>query len=213
MRRLDKEEGCLFLPNPQAPMNTERIARKLCQNLERLPYLPFVTDEELGERLDPEVIQAFRLLESLNRAQGICYRCGGKCCHEMGCELFSPELGGCPIADYRPLLCRFHYCEKFGPEHEGLVKGLRDLFVSAAAHGEAESRVVLGLELNMLLYRACRKPDDHCPHLVENMRQIAAAAHRGEMSWQEAKGKFREEVETYRSMKQQEANLALAGAD
>ena len=194
-------------------MNTERTARNLCQSLERLPYLPFVTDEELAACLEPEAIEAFSLLERLNRAQEICSQCGGKCCQEMGCELFSPELEGCPTADYRPLLCRFHYCEKFGPEHEGLVKGLRDLFVSAAAHGEAESKVTLGMALNMLLYRACRKPEDPCPPLVENMRQIASAAHRGEMSWQEAKGKFRDEVGTYRSMKRKEANPLLAGAD
>ena len=181
-------------------MNTERTARNLCLSLETIPYLPFITDGELAERLEPEVIQALNLLERLNRAQGICSRCGGKCCAEMGCELFSPDLEGCPIADYRPLLCRFHYCEKFGPEHEGLITGLRDFFASAAADEEAESRVVLGLELNMLLYRACRKPDDPCPQLVENMRQIAAAAQRGEMSWEEAKEGFRREVETYRSI-------------
>lgn len=194
-------------------MNTEKTARNLCRNLERLQYLPFVTDEEPEEQLELEVIQALNLLEGLNQAQAICSGCGGKCCQEMGCELFSPELEGCPIADYRPLLCRFHYCEKFGPEHEGLVKGLRDLFVSAAAHGEAGSRVALGLELNMLLYRACRKPDDPCPQLVENMRQIAAAARRGEMGWQEAKGKFRGEVETYMSMKRKEADIAFHAAE
>ncbi len=194
-------------------MNTERTARNLCQSLETLPCLPFVTDEELEERLELEVIQALNLLERLNQAQGICSGCGGKCCAEMGCELFSPELGGCPIADYRPLLCRFHYCEKFGPEHEGPIKRLRNLFAAAASHGEAESRVASGLELNMLLYRACRRPDDPCPHLVGNMRQIAAAARRGEMSWQEAKGKFREEVETYRSMKRQKTNVAFHAAE
>ena len=191
-------------------MNTEMTARNLYRSLETLPYLPFVTDEELGERLEPEVLQALSLLERLSQAEEICSRCRGKCCHEMECELFSPELEGCPIADYRPLLCRFHYCEKFSPEHEGLVKGLRDLFVSAASHGEAESRVVLGLELNMLLYRACRKPEDPCPPLVENIRQTATAAHRGEISWQEAKEKFRNEIETYRSKKWMERALLHA---
>ena len=192
---------CLFHLNPQTPMNTERTARNLRRSLETLPYLPFVTDEELEKRLELEVIQALNLLEKLNQAQGICSGCKGKCCEEMGCELFFPELDSCPIADYRPLLCRFHYCEKFGAEHEGLIKMLRDLFASAASHGEAESRVSSALELNMLLYRACRKPDDHCPQVVENMRQIAAAARRGVMNWQEAKGRFRVEVETFRSMK------------
>ena len=179
--------------------NIERAALSLWRSLEGLPHLPFVTDEELELGLPPDVIRALDFLDCINKAQSICSRCGGKCCHEMGCELYAPEMGGCPIACYRPVLCRFHYCERFGHEHEGLVKGLRDLLLSAASHPEETSREASALELNVLLYRASRKPEDPCPQLVEDMHRIMDAARRGEMGWQQAKEKLTRGVETHRT--------------
>jgi hypothetical protein len=180
-------------------MKMERATQSLWRSIEQLPHLPFVIDKELEEGLEPQIVQALKLLDVLNLTERICSQCGGKCCHEMGCELFTRELGCCPISDYRPLLCRFHYCEKFGAEHEVLIKWLRDLFVSATSHGEAGSRAITALELNMLLFRACRASEAPCPQLVENLRQIVATARSGDISWQEAKEQLGKEVETYRS--------------
>ena len=177
----------------------DRQTENLWHGIEQLPHLPFVTDAELEENLDPQIVQALRLLDGLNQAQRICHQCGGKCCREMGCELFAAELGCCPIADYRPLICRFQFCEKFGSEHETLIKWLRDLFVSATSHGQAGSREVAALELGLLLLQACRGPEDHCPQLIENMRQITDLARSGAISWQQARGQLIREVEVYRS--------------
>lgn len=179
-------------------MEVDLLTQNLWRSVERLPHLPFVTDTELEDNLDLQIVQALRLLDGINRAQSICSQCGGQCCRDMGCELFTAELGCCPIADYRPLLCRFHYCEKFGPEHETLIKWLRDLFAAAASHGEAGSRAVGALELNLLLLRTCRGADDPCPQLLENMCHITAAARSGEIGWQQAREQLNQQVEAYR---------------
>ena len=184
-----------FIPE----LDMDRLTQNLWHSIEQLPHLPFVTDTELEDNLDLQIVQALRLLDGLNLAQSICSQCGGQCCRDMGCDLFTAELGCCPIADYRPLLCRFHYCEKFGLEHETLIKWLRDLFGAATSLGEAGSRAVVALELNLLLLRTCRGADDPCPQLLWDMRQITAAACSGEISWQQAKEQLNQQVEVYRS--------------
>lgn len=208
---MSNDQTLLFAPEPgmdrgnqssssaEAVMEMERVAQNLWRSIEQLPHLPFVTDRELKDKLELQIVQALQLLDSLNQAQMICSQCGGKCCRDMGCELFISEIGCCPIADFRPLLCRFQFCEKFGSEHETLIKWLRDLFVSATSHGEAGSREARALELSLLLLRACRGPEDHCPQLIENMLQITALARSGAISWQEARGQLIKEVEVYRS--------------
>lgn len=164
----------------------ERQAQALGACLARLPHLPFTTDEELRQVLEPDVTWALDLLDGLNLEQALCARCGGKCCRDMGCELFQPEQGGCPIARFRPILCRFQYCEQFGGEHEWLAKGLRDLVLATAAHLDGESREARALDLNVALYRASRRDTEPCPAPVQRIRRYAAAAYSGEIGWREA---------------------------
>jgi len=180
----------------------EMATQNLWRSIEQLPHLPFVIDRELEEGLELQIVQALQLLDNLNLAQGICSQCGGKCCRDLGCDLFTPELGSCPIAEYRPLICRFHYCERFGSEQDVLIQWLRDLFTSATCHGEAGSRATTALELNMLMFRACKRSEDSCPQLVEKMGQIIAMARSEGISWQEAEEQLGREIEAYRSNSQ-----------
>lgn len=188
-------------------MEMNRPTQNLWHSIEQLPHLPFVTDAELEDKLDVQIVQVLRLLDGLNQAHSICSQCGGQCCRDMGCELFTPELGCCPIADYRPLICRFQFCEKFGSQHETLIKWLRDLFTSATGHGEAGSRAVRALELNLLLFQACRGADAPCPQLLQNICLITAAARSQEIGWQEARRQINQEVEAYRSAQDQSMTL------
>jgi hypothetical protein len=180
-------------------MNIEQAIENLATNLDKFPQLPFVTDLEVREVFGQEVARALEFLEGTNKESGICSACGGKCCQQMGCEFFYQAFGGCPIHEYRPLLCRFHYCEKFGEDQKSLIRELSDIFVSGVSRLEAESGAIPSIELNMLLYSACRKPEESYPRLIKDIRHIVAAAKRGEVDREKAIMMLREEVLSYRS--------------
>ena len=180
-------------------MNIEQAIENFTTNLDKFPQLPFITDLEVSEVFGQEVAQSLELLEGKNKEGGICSACGGKCCQQMGCELFDESFGKCPIHEHRPVLCRFHYCEKFGDDQKSLIRELLDIFASGVSRLEAENGAIPSIELNMLLYSACRKPEESCPRLIEDMRHIVAAAKRGEVDWEKAIMMLREKVLSYRA--------------
>ena len=180
-------------------MNGEQAIENFITGLDRSPQLPFITDLELRELFGQEVSQAFEFLEGINKEREICSACGGKCCQQMGCEFFYEAFGGCPIHECRPVLCRFHYCEKFGENQKSLIRELLDIFVSGVSRLEAENGAIPSIELNMLLYSACRKPEESYPRLIEDIRYIVAAAKRGEVDREKAIMVLKEEVRSYRS--------------
>ena len=180
-------------------MNIEQAIENLTTNLDKFPQLPFVTDLEVRELFGQEVTQSLEFLEGKNKEGGICSTCGGKCCQQMGCEFFYPAFGACPIHEDRPLLCRFHYCEKFGEDQKSLICELLDIFVSGVSRLEAESGAIPSIELNMLLYSECRKPEESYPRLIGDIRHIVDAAKRGEVDREKAIVMLREEVLSYRS--------------
>jgi len=195
-------------------VNKEKAIQNLTLNIERFPQLPFIADCEVTELLSPEVSRALGLLDRISDEKGICSACGGGCCQQMGCELFAPEFGECPIHEYRPLLCRFHYCERFGTEHEALIRELIAIFTSAVSKLEAECRAIPAIELNMLLYGACRRADEPCPWPIEGMRQIMESARRGETTWHVARRMLGDAVQSYRAMRLSERpSVAQAKVD
>lgn len=197
----------------QASMDKEKAIKNFGRNVKRFPQLPFIADLELEELFGQEVGRALEFLERIDREEKICSSCGGRCCRQMGCEFFAEDFGECPINDYRPLLCRFHYCEEFGGDQKSLIKELSDIFVEGISRLEAESGAISAIELNMLLYGACRNSEEPRPSLIEDIRQILAAANRGQIDWEGARRMLREEVQSYRSMKLKEANPAFHYAE
>lgn len=74
------------------------------------PFKVFLTDEEFEALFTAEIAA---LLCSLNEvSQQKCAECGGKCCREAGCKLYSPRFTGCPIYEIRPRECRYHFCHQ-----------------------------------------------------------------------------------------------------
>ena len=181
--------------------------------MDRFPQLPFITDLEIRKLFGQEVAQALESLEGVNKEREICFTCGGKCCQQMRCEFFDSAFEECPIHEYRPVLCRFHYCEEFGEDQTSLVRELLDIFVSGVAQLEAENGAIPSIELNMLLYSECRKPEVSCPPLIDDMRHIVAAASRGEVDRGKAKIMLREEVRSYRSRNLTARSVAPQGRD
>ncbi len=74
------------------------------------PSQIFLTDEEFEALFSAEIA---RLIRNLNEvSQQRCRECGGKCCREVGCRLYSPAFKGCPIYEIRPRECRYHFCNQ-----------------------------------------------------------------------------------------------------
>ena len=194
-------------------MDKEQAIENLVRNIGNFPCLPFITDLELRQLFGEEVGQALEFMEAINRERKICSTCGGQCCRQMGCDFFVDGLGECPIYDLRPLICRFHYCDKFGEEHKSLIKELADVIVGGVSGLERQVGSVAAIELNMLLYAACRKGEEPLPDLIKDMRQIMAAAKEAKIDWEKAKRMFRDEVKSQGSGNLKQANLAFHYAE
>ena len=179
-------------------LNTEQAIQNLIANLGKFPQLPFLTDREVRGLFGEEVGYALQSIDEINKERRICSTCGGKCCQQMECELFDETFERCPISEHRPLLCRFHYCEKFGEDLEPMGKQLLDVFVKGVSRLESEHSSIPSVELNMLLYRTCRLPEKRYPGLVEDLQWIVAAAKQGKLAPEEELAMLRDRVESYR---------------
>lgn len=155
-------------------MDKAKAARSFLTCALKLPYLPFITEDEMRRLFGEEMASALESLEEVNRSKDICGGCGGKCCQEMQCELYALSYGGCPIYKYRPVLCRLNYCAQFGAENKSLVLELRDVGVEAVSLLEADDPTAAAIELNMLLYGACRAPNEPAPAPIQRMKKALA---------------------------------------
>jgi hypothetical protein len=147
--------------------------------------LALVTDDELRSLFGAELAAVVDELARDERYAGLCRRCGGNCCAEIGCELFAPELDRCPIHAYRPIACRLHYCHLFDAAHRELVIALRDVFL--ACQGEAAP----DLEGPPLLHSA--------PGLASRLRPLVEEMLAGRLSRAEGARRIAAEVARYRS--------------
>jgi hypothetical protein len=70
----------------------------------------FPTDSEFESLFGAQIAEATRMLAG--HAAAICQSCAGECCRRIECEFYSDRFNSCPIHEYRPVKCRFYYCEK-----------------------------------------------------------------------------------------------------
>jgi len=70
----------------------------------------FPTDGEFEALFGAQIAEATKMLGRY--AAGICQSCGGECCRRIECEFYSDRFENCPVHEYRPVKCRFYYCEK-----------------------------------------------------------------------------------------------------
>ena len=125
--------------------------------------LPFLTTQEVERLFGEEVASTLRLLDSLNARKGVCSTCGGKCCHQLRCEVYAAEFGHCPIFSLRPVLCRFNFCHLFGKENSDMAKKLISVAANTLSTIEAGTPAAEALTMNVRLFRECRDDDEPCP--------------------------------------------------
>lgn len=110
-------------------MDVDTAIANFLASCHRFEQLLFVTDEELERLFGRELVMTINRLERFNQEESVCLQCGGSCCHDIGCELYLPRFGRCPIHGFRPIACRLHFCHRFDAVDKSLVLALRNTFL------------------------------------------------------------------------------------
>ncbi|MDM7999490.1 MAG: hypothetical protein QUS33_05675 [Dehalococcoidia bacterium] len=157
----------------------------------RFAKVALLTDAEVEELFGPETAAALAIFDHYSEESGLCASCGGICCSEIGCEVYSPLFGKCPIYATRPLLCRFHFCHRFDAVDKTLVVALRDVFLACyTAYQIRDGTIALSMNVPPL--------EMSCPTLVANTEPVMDAVRDGSLDPQEGSQLIRKEVERYR---------------
>ncbi len=128
-----------------AAIDKQRVVDIFLTEIGGLSRLPFISDDEIARLYGDEVVATLAELGRANDAGRICADCGGKCCRVCGCELYSERFAWCPIAAYRPVVCRLHFCHLFEPAGRRAVIELTDVFFDSllAAEERNDQRIRL----------------------------------------------------------------------
>ena len=104
---------------------------------DRLVRLPLISDAEVEGLFSPILLHTLAQLRQYDLNEQICAACSERCCALIRCELYDPALGFCPAFNWRPLLCRMHYCHKF-EAHWKAVKVIGDIFLESLLAAERQ---------------------------------------------------------------------------
>lgn len=157
----------------------------------RFAQVALLNDEEVRELFGAETAAALDAFDRYSVENGLCASCGGVCCSEIGCEVYSPRFEECPIHATRPLLCRFHFCHRFDVVDKTLVVALRDIFLACyTADQIARGTIAESMSVPPL--------ETACPALVANIEPAVEAVQEGRISPQDGADLIRKEVARYR---------------
>lgn len=109
-------------------MDKEKATRSFLEHVDRLPRLPLVTDVEMDALFGEEIAAVLAQLDRHNQAEHMCLQCENRCCQVCQCELYTPQFSRCPIQEFRPVLCRLHFCNRFRVAGSTLLDKLGDIF-------------------------------------------------------------------------------------
>lgn len=173
-------------------MDIDKAVRNFLKQVDRFGQLLLVTDNEVEELYGEEVAAALAKLERINQEKQICSGCDGFCCWKIGCDLYDIKFNRCPVNDFRPLACRFHFCNSFYILENELVTELADIFYSSF--------------LALSVWDSDKSTEMISPLLAGVPTELAAAlslrmgeVRRGELDTELAEEFVRREVETYRT--------------
>lgn len=119
-------------------LNREKAVTNFLQYIDRLTRLPLITDSEMSSLFGEEVVAAIEQLDRYNQEKQLCSDCVSRCCLACRCELYIPEFGCCPIHEYRPVLCRFHFCDSFREVGSSIIRELGDIFFDSLSAADRE---------------------------------------------------------------------------
>lgn len=157
----------------------------------RFVQVALLTDEEVRELFGEDTAAALAAFDRYSEENGLCASCGGVCCSEIGCEVYSPQFGECPIHATRPLLCRFHFCHRFDVADKTLVIALRDIFLACYTADQISSGTIA---------KSMSVPplETACPALAANVQPLMDEIREGSLDPQNGIQLIRKEVDRYR---------------
>lgn len=162
------------------------------ERVDRFPQMVLVTDEEVKELFGEGVAAALAKLEHYQRDEELCAGCGGTCCGDIGCELYASQFSVCPIYDFRPLACRFHFCHRFDALDKSLIIQLRDVFLGCfMAVDFSDSANLRSLD--------CPPLAGVCPELVAALSPWVEMVRDGSLAPERAAEAMCRQAEKYRS--------------
>ena len=157
----------------------------------RFAQVALLTDEEVRELFGADSAAALAAFDRYSEENGLCASCGGVCCSEIGCEVYSPRFHECPIHATRPLLCRFHFCHRFDVVDKTLVIALRDIYLACyTAEQISSGTIAKSMSVPPL--------ETACPALMANVQPLMETVREGRLDPQRGIQLIRKEVDRYR---------------
>lgn len=173
-------------------MDKAKSIQTFLERVKQLTRLPLITDAEMDTLYGEEVTAALDELARLNEKEQFCQNCQTRCCPAVKCELYAPQFSRCPIYEFRPPICRLHYCHRFFANGDTLLKEMSDIFfdslLTADKLGSAKARLF-----------DCPPLTICCPDLVTVTAQWINSVREGTLDPEEAIRLIRQEAEKYRT--------------
>lgn len=120
-------------------LNLDRAVSRFLKRVESLSRLPLITDAEMLDLYGEEVTVSAGELAKYNREAGICSNCAKRCCLMVRCELYDTRFSRCPIHNYRPAICRMHFCEKFAVDDPSFIREFADVYINSLLEAKLEN--------------------------------------------------------------------------
>ena len=172
-------------------MDIEKAVHTFLEQSDLKNQIVFITDKDIKELFGEEVTEAITRLQLLNRDKHLCSDCDGYCCSDIDCELYDVRYDLCPIYDFRPMVCRLQFCNRFYMQEVELINGLREVyFGSLMAIGDWESARTMAMSVPPFT--------DVLPEVAATFSRIVDKMQQGELEPELAAELLRQEVEWFR---------------
>ena len=112
-------------------LNLDQAVDRFVSQVETLTRLPFMTDAEMLLVYGEEVVESAGVLSLYNRDTRVCLDCAKRCCLTVHCELYDAGFSRCPVFEYRPAICRMHFCEKFTIGDRSFISEFADVYLNS----------------------------------------------------------------------------------
>jgi hypothetical protein len=119
-------------------LNMDMSISRFLANVEGLSRLPFMTDSEMLLVYGEEVVDSSTEMARYNHEAGLCSKCQKRCCPMVHCELYDTGFSRCPVYEYRPAICRMHFCEKFSVGDTSFVREFADIYINSLLEAKLE---------------------------------------------------------------------------
>ncbi|MBI2851804.1 MAG: hypothetical protein HYX84_01695 [Chloroflexi bacterium] len=175
-------------------MDKQKAISSFLSHLQVLSRLPLITGEEMAELYGEEVVAALGEMERYDREAQVCADCERRCCPAVRCELYAPQFARCPIHDFRPVICRLHFCNSFPITASPLIHELDDIFFESLLAAQRS-------DIEQARFFDCPPFTRIAPDFIVRLSPLVEGVRNGSLSPDEGERLILREVERYRSLR------------